>query len=410
MRTQLRWGYNFSFDARPQVLPTPASPHILVVGGGVTGLVTAWVLLDRGYHVTIVSKQWATYTSEQRLTSQIAGALWEYPPAVCGQHTDEQSLLKSKKWCMVAYRIWEAVAADAALSVAAGVKMQRSVFFFPGPIEDNPKQSRKLCEIYESGVQGVRRNPGLAEELGVESRCGAVDAYELTVPAIDTDQSMAWLMQLVQRKGARLVTECIAGDLLHQEKSLLARFHAHAIINASGLASRELAADPTCYPLRGALLRFINDGQDFPKIDTAMSIAADASLDNEIVFLVPRSHNILVVGGIAQPGEEELDLTLDSPAIRRMEARCKSFLPCLKNARLDPEYPLAQGLRPGRDKNIRVERENRQHGAEQSRIFHSYGHGGSGWSLSFGCAEEVAALVDDMLVSDQHQLPVRSRL
>ena len=62
--------------------------HIVVIGGGVTGLVTAWDLLDRGQEVTVVSKEWASYTKDQRLTSQIAGALWEYPPAACGQHTD----------------------------------------------------------------------------------------------------------------------------------------------------------------------------------------------------------------------------------------------------------------------------------------------------------------------------------
>ena len=54
--------------------PTNRSPHVLVIGGGVTGLVSSWVLLDRGYHVTILSSAWAS--DEQRLTSQIAGALY----------------------------------------------------------------------------------------------------------------------------------------------------------------------------------------------------------------------------------------------------------------------------------------------------------------------------------------------
>lgn len=82
-----------------------------------------------------------------------------------------------------------------------------------------------------------------------------------------------------------------------------------------------------------------------------------------------------------------------------MQARCKAFLPVLKNARLDPEYPLAQGLRPARTENIRLEREQRvSSSGNKSRIVHSYGHGGSGWSLSFGCAEEVAALVDNMVM------------
>lgn len=49
--------------------------RILVVGGGITGLVTAWVLLDKGYHVTIVAKEWAFWGKQQRLTFQIAGAL-----------------------------------------------------------------------------------------------------------------------------------------------------------------------------------------------------------------------------------------------------------------------------------------------------------------------------------------------
>ncbi|KAI6080103.1 hypothetical protein F4821DRAFT_94352 [Hypoxylon rubiginosum] len=52
------------------------------------------VLLDRGYHITILSSAWTSY--EQRLTSQIAGALWEFPPGVCGQHTDNISLAHSK--------------------------------------------------------------------------------------------------------------------------------------------------------------------------------------------------------------------------------------------------------------------------------------------------------------------------
>jgi len=39
-----------------------------------------------------------------------------------------------------------------------------------------------------------------------------------------------------------------------------------------------------------------------------------------------------------------------------------------------------------------------------SRIVHSYGQGGAGWSLSFGCAEDVAVLVGDAL----HELPAEA--
>lgn len=380
------------------VQATAASPHVLIIGAGVTGLVTAWVLLDKGYRVTILSKEWANFSPNERLTAQIAGALWEYPPAVCGQHVDPISLSNSKRWCMVAYHAWDALAPVQ----GAGVRMMPSGFFFPQPVEEDPAQLSKMLEIMMSGVKGFRRDTKLVEQRRVAPSYGAVDAYELLAPIIDTDQAMMWLMSLVHGKGAATVTETIRGDLLAQEDALRERFGADAIVNATGLAGTELAGDETCYPIRGGLIRVINDGRDFPKVESALTITADAVHDaNEIVFLVPRNDNILLVGGIAQPHEHALDLKLDTPIVQRMRRRCEEFLPCLKNARVDPAYPLAQGLRPFRSRNVRVERELRpvpgNTTARPSRIVHSYGQGGAGWSLSFGCAGDVAELLEDAL-------------
>jgi hypothetical protein len=58
----------------------------------------------------------------------------------------------------------------------------------------------------------------------------------------------------------------------------------------------------------------------------------------------------------------------------------------------DSSYPLAHGFRPARKGGVRLERES-----DSSRIIHCYGHGGSGWSLSFGCALEVKSLVEDTI-------------
>lgn len=408
---------------------TTTSPHILIVGGGVTGLVTAWVLLDKGYRVTILSKEWANYgsgstPSTRRLTAQIAGALWEFPPAVCGSHTDRISLSNSKRWCMVAYHAWDALASVPALGRDAGVRMRPSGFFFPQKVEEDPAQWAKMVEIMRSGVRGFRHDAGLVAQRGVdpnygkdvvvgvggegqEGSQGVVDAYELLAPIIDTDQAMMWLMSLVLNKGAATVTETIQGDLLDQEARLRARFHADALVNATGLAGTELAGDDSCYPIRGALLRVRNDGTDFPPVTSALTITADAVHDaNEIVFLVPRNDQILLLGGLAQAHEHALDLTPASPIVQRMRRRCEAFLPCLARARVDALYPLAQGLRPFRARNVRVERELRPlpgglpgtgTRTRPSRIVHSYGQGGAGWSLSFGCAGDVAELVEEAL-------------
>lgn len=387
----------------PLHAPDHSSPTALIVGGGVTGLVTAWTLLDKGYNVTILAKDWATYGTSQRLTSQIAGALWEFPPAVCGQHTDAISLQNSKRWCMVAYHIWDAIAATSPeLRELAGVRMKPADFFFPVPVEEDPAQLSKMYEIIASGVRGFRRDPSIIAERRINETYGAVDAYEHLAPIIDTDASMSFLMKLVVSKGANMVTRTIVGDLLDQEASLRAEFNADVIVNATGLAGTELAGDTSCYPIRGGLIRVINDGSDFPKLDAALTITADAVHDSsEIVFLVPRNDNILLIGGIAESHENQLDLTLDSPILKRMRARCEAFLPDLKKARLDPAYPLAQGLRPFRQRNVRVERELRPaRGASSgvSRIVHTYGQGGAGWSLSFGCAGDVASLIEEALL------------
>ncbi|KAI1433235.1 nucleotide-binding domain-containing protein [Xylaria sp. CBS 124048] len=396
----LTFGRDISPLGEPLRKPTSGSPRVLVIGGGVVGLISSWVLLDRGYHVTVLSKAWVN--DDERLTSQIAGALWEFPPAVCGQHTDAISLAHSKKWCMTAYHMWDAIASIPSLSRESGVRMMPSDFFFPTKIENDPKQLSKMQEIMVSGVRGFYRGADIIDDRRIDPAYGAVDAYELMAPIIDTDQAMRWLTSLVQSKGANFVTETIEDDLIHIEDELLARFEADVIVNCAGLQSSKLAGDATVYPIRGGLIRVINDGKTFPKVNAALTITADAAgSSNEIVFLVPRNDNILLIGGIAEPNKWNLNLTLDSPIIQRMRERCNSFLPGLKDARLDEDYPLAQGLRPFRGSNVRVERELRNHG---SKIVHSYGHGGAGWSLSWGCAQDVATLVDEALVG----IPARS--
>jgi D-amino-acid oxidase len=302
---------------------------------------------------------------------------------------------------MMSYGVFAALAADPKLSELSGVRMRRSVFYFRHPIEEDKIQLDKMLDIQKTDIQGFKRDISLVQEQDLDPNYGVVDAYEHLAPVIDTDQAMTWLMDLVQSKGARLLTETIDRDLFHCEQELRDRFGADVIINASGLSSYDVAGDKSSYPIRGGLIRVMNDGKDFPKITEALAIPADSIHgSDEIVFIVPRNDNILLIGGISEAHKWQLDLTLESPIIKRMRARCEAFMPDLKKARLDPEYPLAQGLRPFRTKNVRVERELRRRdepSAAPSRVIHSYGHGGAGWSLSFGCAGDVASLVEEAL-------------
>ncbi|KAM3073347.1 hypothetical protein ACMFMF_006552 [Clarireedia jacksonii] len=145
---------------------------------------------------------------------------------------------------------------------------------------------------------------------------------------------MSWLTKLVTHKEAKRIPEAIHGDPLDCEEN--------------SVPAQELASDSSCCPIRGALIRVINDGARFPKVDAALSISADILSEhksNEIIFIVPRSDRILLLGGVSEPHKWKLDYTLDLPVIQRMKERCEKFLPGLEHAELDEEYliPLGTG-------------------------------------------------------------------
>ncbi|KAF8902187.1 hypothetical protein CPB85DRAFT_1457784 [Mucidula mucida] len=142
----------------PQADPNVPRKRILIVG------VTAWAFLDAGYDVTVIAERWAD--PKNRITSQIAGALWEFPPAVCGKHTDVISLHNSKRWCMTAYRVFDKLQAIMPRSdyLDHGVQMRMANFFFDQKMENMPDRGQ-LDKYEEIVAQNVF--PKVTEALAV---------------------------------------------------------------------------------------------------------------------------------------------------------------------------------------------------------------------------------------------------
>ena len=67
--------------------------------------------------------------------------------------------------------------------------------------------------------------------------------------------------------------------------------------------------------------------------------------------------------------------------------KCKSIIPELESAEVIEDLV---GLRPGRTE-VRLEKEEKN----GTSLIHNYGHGGSGVTLSWGCADEVVELAND---------------
>ncbi|TIC84059.1 FAD-dependent oxidoreductase [Nocardioides sp. GY 10127] len=189
---------------------------------------------------------------------------------------------------------------------------------------------------------------------------GYAEAWTTTVPVADMSLYLAWLRRRFESLGGTLTRAALP--------SLPPAPAGGVVVNASGMGARLLADDPSVGPVRGQVFRVL---------------APDVTgwtLDGEgPTYVVPRVHDV-VVGGTEDAGDWSRDVREDTAS--DIWRRALAVEPRLAGARV-----LARrvGLRPRRPE-VRLEREG--------DVVHCYGHGGAGVTLSWGCAEEVVALVE----------------
>lgn len=310
---------------------------IAIIGQGVIGLTSAEALLNAGYHVDIISKDDLPMTS-----SMGAGAYWwphkAYPPQ------------RVSLWSKVSYNRYKE------LSAIAGSGIYMHEHFRYCIIDDETRYALELTDSWE-----------IIEQKDIPFNVS--EAFRCIVPIMDVPVFMPWLKATVQKLGARFITRELSSlDELHDEYDIM--------INCSGLGAKSLADDSTVYPIRGQILR--------------MEKPADFSNSFRLVhqppgltLILPRSGDLLLGGTTS---ENDFNTTPSEADTHAIIERCAKVVPEVRDLKL---LGTSAALRPGRPE-VRLDAQTLSNG---SVVIHNYGHGGSGYTVAFGCAVEVLEIL-----------------
>jgi D-amino-acid oxidase len=312
------------------------APDVLVLGGGVSGLTCAVRLADAGFRVRL----W-TAAPWPATVSGVAGAIW-YPFRA-------YPVERVEGWARQTFGVLQELAADP----GCGVTM---------------RSGRVLWR--DAGTDpGLGSVPGDSVPVLEESRlAGYAFGATVAVPVVEMPIYLPWLLAQLTAQGGT-VERRSAGSL---EEALGV---CPLVVNATGLGARELARDGSVTPIRGQVVRVENPGVE----EFALDVGDEE--EEDIMYVIPRSRD-LVLGGTAAEGVWSAEP--DPRTTRAIVERCAAVEPRLRGARV---LGAAVGLRPGRP-SVRLERERREGGT----VIHDYGHGGSGVTVSWGCADDVVEL------------------
>jgi D-amino-acid oxidase len=320
-----------------------------VVGCGVIGLTTAIRLREAGLSVEIVTAALPPDT-----TSSVAAAIW-YPYKA---HPEDRVL----SWGSRSFEVFE----ELAHLPESGVRMREGLEIWRERVPD---------PWWASAVpRPVRRCT--PDELPP----GYADGHAFVAPVVEMPVYLGYLHRRFLAAGGEVRVRSLgslddAGESGEASKS----GEAGVVVNCAGLGARELARDRSMTPIRGQIVRVANPGLERFLLD-------EANRDG-VTYIVPRSRDC-ILGGTAEEGEwsTEPDASTAASILRR----CAQLEPRLAQARV-LEHRV--GLRPGRPE-IRLELEEAAGGAPR---LHNYGHGGSGITLSWGCAEDALRLALEAL-------------
>lgn len=327
-----------------------------MVGAGVVGLSSAVRLAEAGYQVDVLARDLPLET-----TSATAGGLWLPFLAEPTQTVAHWARVTLQNFLDLAGAGSSGAGSSGSGSAGAGSGADVGVVvrdgYLLGAGSDRPAWSAGLTQLAMTEVV----NPTRKHTVG----------WHLRVPLIDMTTYLPYLVRRLKAAGGTLT-----------RLPLTALPSRGIVVNCTGLAARALANDPSMRPVRGQVVWMTNPG-----LTTWWSDDSDPDL---LTYVLPHPRHVVVGGTTDQDDWSTTPRDVDAAQILE---RALELVPALRSASV---LSHRVGLRPSRP-TVRLET---VHGPEGT-VVHCYGHGGSGVTVSWGCADEVLASVQQLATESQ---------
>jgi D-amino-acid oxidase len=313
-----------------------AAVDIVVVGAGVVGLSTAIALAEAGLSTRVVAAE-----PPSRVTSVAAGAIWG--PVRCGPED------RCHGWARTGLEVLGALADEP----SAGV---------------HQLHGREVAQTVASPPPWTSLLADLRTLAAAELPAGFSSGWSYTAPAVNMPVYLQYLLDRYASRG---------GSVEYAMVPSLASVDAPVVVNCTGIGARSLVPDEAVVPVRGQVVVVENPGICEFYIDHGAEGTSD------YVYAFPHG-DVVILGGTAEEGASDWAPRPEVSA--RILRDCAAAFPAVAGARVVTERV---GLRPGRPE-VRLEAEALPGGRV---LWHNYGHGGAGVTLSWGCAREITSAV-----------------
>lgn len=311
---------------------------VTVVGAGVIGLSTGIRLAENGHTVRTVTATEPTATSSMAATGMVGLAFAQPMDRVPG-------------WEWATLGEMDTIRAS---GVDSGVRIQRCLL------------GSRSSDGRPPGIDGW---PGYRSARPGELPTGFASGFWLDMTVVDMTRYVPYLVERYRAAGGVIdIGRVDSFDDLAGE----------VVVNSAGFGARALTGDDTLTGQWGMHTVVDNPGIDFCFMEGPPGRP-------RWVAWMPHGDKVLI-GGVVDDDTEHP--TPDVATGTRLHDAAGAVEPRLAEAAV---LGYTSGIRPARPA-VRVEEEPRAPGR---RLIHNYGHGGLGVTLSWGCADDVAALVAD---------------